>query len=168
MNFESGGDFYDWLEDASSPELHEFMLEHSSCFTDDLCEEEDDLLANDEIDELFVCEIARAGAISEESLRHLWSLDTGGDGDRYTQKCWALLESPNLTVALLNEIEPFGALMTYAVTSHQLANSTLVKKVFTEGLISLEETIDFIASNGDFTEEEIESYRKSMQGALNP
>lgn len=168
MNFESGEDFYDWLEGASSSELHEFMLEHSSCFTDDLCEEEDDLLANDEIDELFVCEIARAGAISEESLRYLWLLDTGGDGDRYVQKCWALLESPNLTAALLNEIEPFGALMTYAVTSHDLADSALVKKVFTQGLISLEQTLEFISAEGDFSEEEIEEYRESMQGALNP
>jgi hypothetical protein len=166
VNFETGDDFYEWLASANSAELHEFMLEHSECFTEDLCEEEDDLLADDEIDELYVCEVARAKSVSEESLRHLWSLDTDNDGDRYVQKCWALLESPNLTAALLNEIDPYGPLMIHAMTSHSLADAKLVKKIFNQGLISLDETIDYLVSEDILTEGELDEYKKNIQSKL--
>jgi hypothetical protein len=109
--------------------------------------------------------VARSKNVSETTLKHLLALDSGGDGGRYEQIRWALLESPNLTVSLINEIDPYGPLMMKSITAHPLADSNLVQKIFNE-FLSEEELISYLAAKEIFSDAEIQEYQNLIQSKL--
>ena len=163
--FGSGEEFYTWLDNSSADELHNLVLEHESCFSGALCSNEDQLIEDEEIEDLFVCEVARSKNVTETTLKHLLNLDSGGDGGRYEQIRWALLESPNLTVSLINEIDPYGPSMVKSITANALADSNLVRKIFSE-FLSEEELISYLAAKEILSEAEIQEYRNLIQSKL--
>jgi len=163
--FDTGEEFYSWLDNSSADELHSLVLEHASCFSTTVCNNEDQFIEDEEIEDLFVCEVARSKNVSETTLKHLLTLDSGGDGGRYEQIRWALLESPNLTVSLINEIDPYGPLMVKSITANPLADSTLVQKIFSE-FMSEEELVSYLAAKEILSETEIQEYRNLIQSKL--
>ena len=163
--FDTGEEFYSWLDNSSADELHSLVLEHASCFSKTVCSNEDQFIEDEEIEDLFVCEVARSKNVSETTLKHLLTLDSGGDGGRYEQIRWALLESPNLTVSLINEIDPYGPLMVKSITANPLADSTLVQKIFSE-FMSEEVLVSYLAAKQILSDEEIIAYQNLIRNKL--
>jgi hypothetical protein len=163
--FETGEEFYDWLDVSSSDELHRIAVEHTKCFSETLCVNEDELMETEEINDLFVCEVARSKKVSESTLRYLLAIDSGGDGGRYEQIRWAILESPNLTAPLLKEIDPYGPLMVKSITANPLADSDLIQKIFNE-FLSEEELISYLVSKEIFSVKEVGEYQDLIRSKL--
>ena len=166
-SFKDGEEFYNWRDSASESEIHELVLQHAKCFSNSLCENEDLLLENEELEDLFVCEVAKSRNIREETLTYLLNLETNGDGGRYEQIRWALLESPNLTIELLDKIDPYGPLMARSITSHPLATRATLNRIFTE-YISEEEIISYLESAHILSDFELRSYKNLIQAKLGP
>jgi hypothetical protein len=164
-SFENGEEFYNWRDSASESELHDLVVEHSGCFSNSVCENEGLLLEDEEIEDLFVCEVAKSRNVGEDTLTYMLNLDSNCDGGRYEQIRWAIIESPKLTMELLNKIDPYGPLMARSITSHPLATSATLHRIFKE-FISQDEIDSYLESKQILSDFELRSYKNLIQAKL--
>ena len=166
MNFQDGEEFYEYLDTASPEELMNLVSEHEKCFTTEICELETRLFEDDELEDLIALEVAKAPEVTPEILEYILNLDSGGDGGRYEQARWAVIESPELTVELLRKVDPYTIAMAYQITIHPISDGKIVKSIF-EDWYDQEIITSYLKQDLGFSTSEVLGYETTIERKLN-